>query len=340
VNGTAVDRAGNSASASVGNINIDKTPPRLTECRATGITDTRAVIRWTTSEPADSQVSFGLTASYGTTTPLDSTLGSGHSVVLTGLRPGTAYHVQPQSADVADNPATCDDFTFTTSALNFSLRVDGTSGYAEAAHAADLNITGDWTVEVWFKDDDPRGFNHDFRQILAKGDRNANAETPYYVLVGNNHVLAGVRSGGRDYPVDVDLVWLGLGPRAWHHVAVTFQADLNVLNLWLDGRYIKYLVVPTHSTVGNTLPLQIGRGGSVTGKYWLGKIDDVRIWNRVRSGADINAGFQSQLNGPQPGLVANWHFDEGSGPLAVDSTANHHDANLSPGASFSTDVHP
>jgi hypothetical protein len=43
---------------------------------------------------------------------------------------------------------------------------------------------------------------------------------------------------------------------------------------------------------------------------------------------------------PQAGLIANWHFDAGSGPLAVDSTGNHHDASLIGGATFSTDAHP
>jgi hypothetical protein len=44
--------------------------------------------------------------------------------------------------------------------------------------------------------------------------------------------------------------------------------------------------------------------------------------------------------GPQPGLVANWHFDEGSGTTTVDSAGHHHDATLNGGAAFSTDVHP
>jgi hypothetical protein len=33
----------------------------------------------------------------------------------------------------------------------------------------------------------------------------------------------------------------------------------------------------------NQLPLQIGRNGPVSQKYLRGKIDDVRLWNVVRS---------------------------------------------------------
>jgi len=96
----------------------------------------------------------------------------------------------------------------------------------------------------------------------------------------------------------------------------------------------------SRETVGNTLPQEIGRNGATTGKYWIGKLDDVRIWNVARKGTDITANYTTQLNGPQPGLVANWHFDEGSGATAADSSGNHHDATLNGGATFSTDIHP
>ena len=121
---------------------------------------------------------------------------------------------------------------------------------------------------------------------------------------------------------------------------MTFRADLNVLNLWLDGQHSAYLQVPAHSSVGNTLPLEIGRNGPATGKYWLGKLDDVRIWNVARQGTEITATYRTQLSGPQPGLIANWHFDDSSGTTAADSTGSGHTATLHGGATFSPDVHP
>ena len=223
---------------------------------------------------------------------------------------------------------------------DLSLAVDGSTGYAEVPHSADLNITGDWTIESWFKDEDPNGFNHDYRQIVMKGDRDTTAEAPYFALIGQNHIIAGVRSGAQDYPISLDLAYLGLDPKAWHHVAVSFDASLNVLNIWLDGQHIDYLIVPTHATAGNTLPLDIGRNGPTTGKYWIGKLDDVRIWSIARAGVDITRDYKTQLSGPQPSLVANWNFDDGSGSVAADSSGNRHTATLNGGATFSTDVHP
>lgn len=160
------------------------------------------------------------------------------------------------------------------------------------------------------------------------------------MLIGRNSILAGVRTAGQDYPITWDLVYAGLDPKTWHHVAVTFRADLNVLNLWLDGQHIRYMQVPGHSTTGNSLPLEIGRNGPITGKYWMGRINDVRIWNVARQGANISADYGTPLNAPQPGLVANWRLEEGSGSTATDSTGAHHDALLHGGSAFSIDVHP
>jgi hypothetical protein len=197
----------------------------------------------------------------------------------------------------------------------------------------------DSAARAWFKDNDPNGFNHDNPTILSKGDPGSASDVPFLLQVGHSNIIGGLRVGGQNELVTWDLNQLGLKPTAWHHVAVTFNASLNVLNLWLDGKHITYLSVARHSTIGNSLPLDIGRKGRVTGNYWLGLIDDVRIWNVARPGTDITATFQSQLTGPQTGLIANWHLDEGHGLSAADS-AGTHTATLHGGATFSPAQHP
>jgi glucose/arabinose dehydrogenase/PKD repeat protein len=61
----------------------------------------RVTITWTTDVPADSQVQYGPTATYGSTTPLDRTLVTGHSVTITGLARRTLYAFQVLSRDAA-----------------------------------------------------------------------------------------------------------------------------------------------------------------------------------------------------------------------------------------------
>ena len=75
---------------------------------------TTAKITWTTDVPADSQVEYGLTSGYGTTSPLNTTLVTGHSVNLTGLSRGTRYHYRVYSRNGAGILAVSADFTFIT----------------------------------------------------------------------------------------------------------------------------------------------------------------------------------------------------------------------------------
>jgi len=90
---------------------------------------------------------------------------------------------------------------------------------------------------------------------------------------------------------------------------------------------------------GNALPLEIGRNGSGAGKYFQGKLDDVRIWNVVRSATEIAANYRQELASSPTGLIAEWTFNEGNGNTAADRAGNHAAA-LGGGACFSADVHP
>ncbi|MBA2480238.1 MAG: fibronectin type III domain-containing protein [Planctomycetes bacterium] len=82
---------------------------------ATAITATGATITWTTNEASDTQVQYGTTTAYGSSTTLNTTKVTAHAQALTGLTASTLYHYRVKSADAAGNLATSGDFTFTTS---------------------------------------------------------------------------------------------------------------------------------------------------------------------------------------------------------------------------------
>jgi len=95
----------------------DLTPPAISDVTATDITATGATITWTTDEPADSQVEYGLTDAYGEITPLDADLVTGHNVNLSGLTDNTTYYFMVRSVDAFANEAVSENYTFATLVL-------------------------------------------------------------------------------------------------------------------------------------------------------------------------------------------------------------------------------
>lgn len=95
----------------------DTTPPNIGEVRAESITRTSATIKWSTDEGATSQVEYGTTTSYGSTTAVDPGIVNQHSVPLTGLTEDTVYHYRVRSIDRYGNESISGDYTFQTAIL-------------------------------------------------------------------------------------------------------------------------------------------------------------------------------------------------------------------------------
>jgi RHS repeat-associated protein len=198
-----------------------------------------------------------------------------------------------------------------------SLSFNGTGAYAEAPHSPVLNITGDWTVEAWFKDATSGGYNHGDTFMLMKGDSNVDGEAPYFLKIDHKLLSAGVRTNWTSYRVTYDLFAGGVSANAWHHAAATFVASTRQITLYVDGVQKSQGTVAASSATGNARPVSIGRNGT-TGAYWNGKLDDVRIWNVVRTSTQISTSYQSELTSSPTGLVANWKLDDASGTVAAD----------------------
>ncbi len=114
-----------------------------------------ATITWTTDEQSSSQVNYGTTASYGSSTTLDSTQVTSHSVLISGLACGTTYHYQASSTYLSLNTLSSDN-TFTTGSCSVPT-VTAQAASSITASGATLNgtitATGGANATV-------RGFNY------------------------------------------------------------------------------------------------------------------------------------------------------------------------------------
>jgi hypothetical protein len=92
----------------------DSTPPLITGPVIGSLGASGAHVSWTTDEAADSQVEFGTSAAYGSTTALDAGPTTVHGQALVGLAASTTYHLRARSRDASGNLAMSADVVFTT----------------------------------------------------------------------------------------------------------------------------------------------------------------------------------------------------------------------------------
>ena len=92
-------------------------PPVITGISVTSVTTSSATVNWTTDRGSNSQVEYGTTTAYGTSTPLNVNMVTAHSVQLTGLTPSTTYQFRVKSADAQGISAVSGNNSFATEAL-------------------------------------------------------------------------------------------------------------------------------------------------------------------------------------------------------------------------------
>lgn len=92
----------------------DTSKPIITNVTASNVTFESATIAWSTNEASTSQIEYGLSASYGSISALDTNRVTAHTLALAGLHSNTLYHYRVHARDAAGNLAVSADFTFTT----------------------------------------------------------------------------------------------------------------------------------------------------------------------------------------------------------------------------------
>lgn len=118
-------------------------------------------------------------------------------------------------------------------------------------------------------------------------------------------------------------------PGQWIHLVATVDAGKNV-RLYKNG-VLRNMFTTSALTLGNgTAPVRIASGASGQ-SFFQGKMDDVRVYNRVLSDDEVMDLFNFNSLNPS-GLVGRFAMDEGTGTTVSDSsvTANNGTLNGTP----------
>jgi hypothetical protein len=146
------------------NVIPDILAPVVSNVNVTVLND-EVQITWTTDEPADSQVEYGTSSSFGSTSPLDPERTLAHQVDLTLLPPNTLYAYRVLSRDIAGNLGMSSSGTFTSSdeapplggitspapgaVLSGTVYVSGSSSDENAMSRVDLLLDGHYWTTVF-----------------------------------------------------------------------------------------------------------------------------------------------------------------------------------------------
>lgn len=113
----------------------------------------------------------------------------------------------------------------------------------------------------------------------------------------------------------------------WTHVSMVY--DDTTLKIYINGVVVGSTSVPSGYSLANTSP-QTFIGNSVFGgEIFQGDIDEVRIWNIVKTVEQLNGSKNCELQDAEPGLLAYYKFNQGVSQ-ANNSTINTLNATVGP----------
>jgi predicted phage tail protein len=277
--------------------NVGVASYRVERCQDAGCTNFTQVAAPTTTSYGDSGLSPSTTYRYRVRAADAAGNFSGYSNIAdatTGAAPPTPPGLVgawafgegsgPTTADASRNGnlATITGATWSTQGkYGNALSFNGTGSVVRVASSASLNPGSAMTLSAWIR---PAASQTGWRTILQRESE------AYFLTASSDSPMSpaggGTLGGGVHYV---------MGPtanpvNAWTHVALTYDgANLRI--------YVNGVQAATRAATGavqaSTNPLWIG-GNSPYGEYFQGLIDEVRVYNRALSAADI----QTDLNTP------------------------------------------
>ena len=205
-----------------------------------------------------------------------------------------------------------------TGSLNYVLDLDGTNDYVDCGNEA---LGGSISVECWVK---PAQIATDWVGFVCKNEDKDSGEGVFWL--GQHSTDGKVRfgvylNGTSESYIDTDGAVISNG--SWYHVAATY--DGNYQKIYINGTLVK-----TSSDLNTVLPSGTSNYyiGLSTEAYFAGRIDEVRIWNDVRTAAEIADNKDDELVGNESGLVAYYKMSDGSGTTLTDNSSNSNNGTL------------
>jgi len=187
-----------------------------------------------------------------------------------------------------------------------------------------LNLTGPVTIEAWIN---PAGWGEfpklGLAKIIDKGALSLCLVDDFPPYQPHSLLLSLTHKDGRLSHVNSEHHAIHLN--SWQHVAVTYNGNGTVTMLANGADMETFILKAPSGPVRDNCSedLFIGNANDLGGTF-NGMIDEVRIWNVVRSQKQIRQYMDRRLCGTETDLVGCWPLDEGCGDTTADCTMGGH----------------
>ncbi|MBK6341654.1 MAG: T9SS type A sorting domain-containing protein [Flavobacteriales bacterium] len=179
--------------------------------------------------------------------------------------------------------------------------------------------TGPFTVETWVRGTEADQVTHP--RILSNRDQIDNGFMLGFhgIWGGSAYKMLCLQLDGLNYILINNGTYNGsILDGTCHHVAVS--KGLDSLRFYVDGAHIGSKVLQGNpSAATSALSMLVGNDGPDPQPF-QGNISQVRLWDFVRTQAEIQADLNYSIPGSTPGLLGYWELNEGVGQTITDET--------------------
>ena len=213
------------------------------------------------------------------------------------------------------------------------MQFDGIDDFVEVPSSPSLDIHRTMTAELWMQADRAADgslafpFGKDWMPLVQKSSGALGARTYSLWLNRSGFIqLTSADTSGEEFVQTADGT---IQPGQWYHVAGVIDRDTGSLRLFVHddaGALVASTSgsVRTTDAIATTMPLEFGRTLEVDPTYtpFKGTLDEISVWNRVRTQSEIENDIFTRRSGTEAGLAGYWRFEEASGQTVFDSSVN------------------
>jgi hypothetical protein len=172
-------------------------------------------------------------------------------------------------------------------------------------------VENDFTLEAWIKTSASRAGTRVFEGRALFDSDVIGSGRDFLSTISNDRVAFGI-GGSVDLGVQGSEV---VTTDEWVHVALTRSAANGQLQIFVNGA-LDAVTIGSNLSPLNGQP-NLAFGGASTSNHFIGSVDEVRVWDVVRSAQEISATMRQRLSGSEDGLVGYYDFeDQGTGETA------------------------